>query len=260
MNIFIANDDGIRAEGLCRLAKTLSEIADVYVVAPHEQRSGAGQSIAMGKQLFFREDKVEGAVKAYSFTGTPTDCVKMGIQLFREQGIEMDVVFSGINHGGNLGTDTLYSGTVGAAREGVINEKVSVAVSVDSHEPLGFDTACKMALYTAKKIKENLGKMKPVVLNINVPNIDESQIKGIKLTKLGVRDYDNWFKTIYHEDGTIETSYGGEPIGWDDPNSKAKGPSDVVANAEGYVTITPIGYDLTHAEVLECEFWGIYKE
>lgn len=260
MNILIANDDGIRAEGLNRLAKTLSEVGCVYVVAPHEQRSGAGQSIAMGKQLFFKEDYVEGAEKAYSFTGTPTDCVKMGIQLLRQQGIEIDVVFSGINHGGNLGTDTLYSGTVGAAREGVINEKVSVAVSVDSHEPKGFDAACKMAHYTAKKIKENLSKMKPVVLNINVPNIDEEDIKGIKLTKLGVRDYDNWFKAIYHEDGTIETSYGGEPIGWDDPNSKVNGPSDVVANAEGYVTVTPIGYDLTMGEVLECEFWGIYKQ
>lgn len=259
MNILIANDDGIHAKGLRCLVATLSEIADVYVVAPHEQRSGAGQSIAMGKKLYFTEEKVEGARKAYSFTGTPTDCVKMGIQLFKLDGIEMDIVFSGINHGGNLGTDTLYSGTVGAAREGVINEKVSVAISVDSHDAEDFEYACKIAFDTAKRIGDNLHKMKPVVLNINVPDIDSSEIKGVKMTRLGVRDYDQWFSPIYLEDGRVEISYGGTPIGWDDPNSKAKGMSDVIANKEGYVTITPIGYDLTQEDVLESEFWGIYK-
>lgn len=261
MNILIANDDGIRAEGLIELVKALSTEADIYVVAPDSQRSGASHSITMNTKLYFEEQKVEGAKKAYSFTGTPADCVKMGIALFEREGINIDCVFSGINHGGNLGTDTLYSGTVGAAREGFINSKISVAVSVNSHDPKsGFDYACDLAVKTLKGIKENWDKVTPCVLNLNVPNLPNEEIKGLKITKLGIRDYDNWFEPVNCDDGRIEICYGGEPISFDETESNTDFMADVIAMDLGYATITPLKSDLTYSKILDENIWGIYDE
>ena len=252
MNILVSNDDGIQAEGIHALVESLSEVGDVYVVAPDSQRSGASHSITMFKDLYFTEKEFPKAKKAYSFTGTPADCVKMGIALLESQGVTIDMVYAGINHGGNLGTDTLYSGTVGAAREGLINNKMSVAVSVNSHQPIGFTYAAMLAKKTAQHYKENgIPKLAEFLWNINVPNVPDEQIKGVKLTKLGIRDYDNWFHPEYKEDGTVHIYYGGEPIWREDARCDRAETPDVCAIEENYATITPLNENTTCEKQLD---------
>lgn len=261
MNILVANDDGIKAQGLQELVESLSKVGDVYVVAPDSHRSGASHSITMNKKLYFTRMTVSGAKLAYAFTGTPADCVKMGVALFERDGINIDCVVSGINHGGNLGTDTLYSGTVGAAREGYINNKVSLAVSVNSHEvENGFDYACKLAVDTVKGLKEKWSEVKPCVLNINVPDLPAEKIKGLKITKLGIRDYDNWFEPVVIDENKIEICYGGKPISFDEEDSNRAEIADVIAMDLGYATVTPLKSDLTYDDILDKEIWGIYSE
>lgn len=245
MKILVANDDGINAKGIRELTKALSQVAEVYVIAPDTQRSGASHSITMHKKLRFVPAKVEGATKAYSFTGTPADCVKMGLELLRRQDIMIDAVFAGINHGGNLGTDTLYSGTVGAAREGLVDGVFSVAVSVNSHEADDFGYACKLAVAAAKAFNKGMfPKPHEFMLNINVPNTDEDKIKGLKVAKLGIRDYDNWFNPVHLEDGSIEICYEGKPVSFDMAN-EIDLPADVLLMDMSYATVTPLGYELT---------------
>lgn len=260
MNILVTNDDGIMAKGINDMVKALSEVADVYVIAPDSQRSGASHSITMHKKLWFKKASVKGAVKAYSFTGTPADCVKMGIQLLKEENIKIDAVFSGINHGGNLGTDTLYSGTVGAAREGVVNGIFSVAMSVNSHEAQDFGYACQLAVCAAKAFERGaFNKHGDYLLNINVPNLPINEIKGLKIAKLGIRDYDNWFNPVYYEDGSIEICYEGKPVSFDVANN-IELPADVLMMDKGYATLTALGYDLTADELSTEDMEKIFAE
>lgn len=252
INVLIANDDGIKADGIHALASELSRYADVYVVAPDSQRSGASHSITMYRDLYFREEPFEDAVRAYSFTGTPADCVKMGIALLERQGTEIHMVFSGINHGGNVGTDTLYSGTVGAAREGLINNRVSVAVSVDSHQPHGFEYAAELAGRFCRYYSENgLPETAEYMWNINVPDIPAEEIKGVKVTKLGIRDYDNWFDPVEEPDGRIKIMYGGEPVKKEDERCRRPEEADVYAIEEGYATVTPLYENTTCTDALD---------
>ena len=169
MNILVANDDGIDAKGLQELVTALHERAgaDVFVCAPEEQRSGASHSISMRATVGVTPVEYEGAEKAFAIAGTPTDCVVVGLRVLAEQGIDIDMVFTGINHGSNIGTDTTYSGTVGAAMEGSIQGIPSVAVSVDSHHATHFEYACDLAVDTICKTG---GKWdSDIIININSP-------------------------------------------------------------------------------------------
>ena len=141
----MANDDGINAKGLRALADEISTIADVYVVAPDGERSAMGHCISCRDKIYLERQDFSGAVMAYKCSGTPADCVKLGIDFLGDMDIEMDFVVTGINHGGNLGTDTHYSGTVSAALEGVMNKVSSIAVSVVSHEAHFFEYPAKLA-------------------------------------------------------------------------------------------------------------------
>ena len=136
MNVLITNDDGIRARGLRELMDALREQAGmtVYICAPDGQRSASGHGITMTDPIMVEEVEIKGAELAFQTSGLPADCVKIGVELLERAGVHLDMVFSGINHGGNLGTDTLYSGTVAGAIEGSICGYPSVAVSVDSHD------------------------------------------------------------------------------------------------------------------------------
>lgn len=187
MNILVANDDGIGARGIKELVKALSAKADVYVCAPDTQRSASGHGITVSKPVIAEEVPFENAVMAFKLSGTPADCVKVGMKILEDQNIKIDMVFAGINHGGNLGTDTLYSGTVSAALEGSICGVPSVAVSVNSHEAEHFEYACELAV---SALENSWGKMSAdTVLNINTPNLPKDQVKGLKYTTLGAREY-----------------------------------------------------------------------
>jgi 5'-nucleotidase len=198
MNILVVNDDGIEAVGIRNLVEALSEAGNVYVSAPHIQRSASGHGITIGHPVRCEEVAYPGAALAYSFEGTPADCVKLGLEVYRERGILFDRVFSGINHGGNLGTDILYSGTVSAAIEGSINGIPSVAISINAREAIQYETAKSTALQVAKA---DLAALDPrIVLNINLPDLPAEQIKGVKWVKQGPREYIEWYNKAAAQD------------------------------------------------------------
>lgn len=245
-NYLISNDDGINAAGIKALVETLSHIenAKVYVCAPDGQRSGNSQSISLAKTVFVQEVDMKGAEIAWSTTGTPADCVKIGIQKCEEMGIQLDMVFSGINMGSNLGKDTLYSGTVGAAKEAAVAGYKTVAISVEGHHPKYFDGACKVALDTISKLKDQF--VPSMILNVNVPDMPIDEIKGVKYTKLGPRYYKDRFWEHSNE-GPGAYRLDGMPEDFSDLGEEY----DVWAIQQGYASITPLHFDYTDYKVLE---------
>ena len=140
MNKFlVANDDGINALGIQSLIKRLSLYGEVYVCAPSDQRSCMSQSMTLRKPISVEPVEIEGTVASFSCSGTPADCIKFGIQWANDHDIDIDYVFSGVNHGANGGTDIRYSGTMGAAMEGAMSGIRSIAMSVFSHEATEFE-------------------------------------------------------------------------------------------------------------------------
>ncbi len=289
MKILISNDDGINAEGLRVLAKTLSRNHEVYVSAPASQMSATSHKISMHSKLYLEERQVEGAKEAWAITGTPADATKIGMAVCEKKGIEIDVVFSGINHGGNYGYDALYSGTIGAATEANISYKPAVAVSVNSHEPkYKFEYAAVLAAKMADQMEATLELLrnkglekiktlsdvnklleecpeldiamttiltvKPRTISINVPDIPATEIKGVKPASLGPRDYDNLLKESQDEKG-IYFEYNGTPRVYKKGNifdgQEISANSDVMLMQEGYATITVLGTDLTDWELTE---------
>lgn len=241
MNVLAVNDDGIFSPGFRALVSALSEKADVYVCAPDGQRSAKSHSITLGETVTVEKVDFPGAKMAYMTGGTPADCTKIGLQFFEEAGIHIDMVYSGINMGSNLGRDTLYSGTVGAAAEASLSGYHAVAVSVDDHRAVHFDTAGKLAVQVMDLI---YGKMDPsIVININTPNLPAEKIKGVRFARLGDRFYDDKFRHV--EGNRYELS--GEPSDC----SHLTEDFDVTALYNGYAVITPLQFDFTDRENLK---------
>ena len=234
MNILVVNDDGIKAEGIFRLVQALSKVADVYVCAPDGQRSAKSHSLTLTDCVYMKNVDFPGAVEAVQLSGTPADCTKFGLQYFGEAGIEMDMVYSGINMGSNLGMDTLYYGTVGAAAEAALFGIKAVAVSVDSHTPTYFEKACELAVKMMNQVMEKLPS--GYVLSINTPDLPSSEIKGVKLANLGPRYYEDKF--YLKEDGGYMLS--GKPSFEEICENQ-----DSVLITEKYATITPLQFDFT---------------
>jgi 5'-nucleotidase len=240
MYILLSNDDGYLAEGLSVLALALSQLADVAVVAPDKNRSAASNSLtlemplraAMGENGFIKVD------------GTPTDCIHLAITGLLDK--EPDMVFAGINHGGNLGDDVLYSGTVAAATEGRFLGLPAVAISLAGGEELvHFETAAHVAVTLLKQIIEN-PLPRDTILNVNVPDVAINDLKGFQATKLGQR----------HKSEPVVT--GKDPRGrllyWVGPPGAEQdaGPgTDFHAISNGFVSVTPLQLDLTWYDRLE---------
>lgn len=252
MNILIANDDGIWADGIRALTDALSEVANVYVCAPDSQRSAAGHGMSMSKPLYAEEVEYDKAEKAYAVSGTPADCVKLGLKLLAKDGVKIDMIYSGINMGSNLGTDLIYSGTVAAAIEGAMNGYPSIAVSVDSHEASHFELACELAV---SAFKNAYTKMDPsVILNINTPDLPKDEIKGVRFTRMGRREYYEHFDEKIDENGRTQYWYGGDRVIYEGLPDDI----DVIANQEGYASISPIQFDMTaYNYVDKIKGWGI---
>lgn len=251
MRIFVTNDDGIGAEGIRQLVAALAPYGAVYVFAPDSQKSACGHGITVNRPIDVARVEFPGAALAYTVSGTPADCVKLGLRLLREQGIRVDFVFSGINHGSNLGTDTLYSGTVSGAIEGVINGIPSVALSIYAGSPKDFGPARAMA---AQALQLAQGRLDGgTVLNINLPDASAEEIRGIRVTRLGAREYDEEFQPREGENGGTSYVYSGEPIVYAGLSEDI----DVIAMQDGYISITPLHYDLTsHVLVEQVRTWG----
>ncbi|GHU63590.1 5'-nucleotidase SurE [Clostridia bacterium] len=266
MNILVVNDDGIDAIGIHKLAEALLDTGNIYVCAPHRQRSACGHGITIGRVVCIENVPFAGVCRAIAMEGTPADCVKIGIEVYRDQGVEMDMVFSGFNHGMNLGTDTLYSGTVSAALEGALCGLPSVAVSISSNEsfhrtPVHFDYAARLVRAIAKTSAFAVGghtgrlvadidfiRKKHTVLNVNIPDLPDTVIRGTKVCPLSYRTYDEWFRSSEDESGRLGYHYSGAPLilGEGTPED-----SDIIANGQGYATITPLKFDLTDYDLLD---------
>ncbi|HET9114034.1 MAG TPA: 5'/3'-nucleotidase SurE, partial [Burkholderiales bacterium] len=180
MRILLSNDDGYFAPGLAILAATLSGIADITVVAPERDRSGASNSLTLDRPLMVRQAQSG----FYYVNGTPTDCVHLAVTgLLTEL---PDMVISGINNGANMGDDTVYSGTVAAATEGFLLGVPSIAVSLTSFSGKNFPAAARVVLDLVKRLQDQPLNA-PVLLNVNVPDLPYEELAGHAITRLGRR-------------------------------------------------------------------------
>lgn len=242
MKILLSNDDGIDSEGLKLLAETLGKEHEVFVVAPAEQKSAFSHSMTFRRPLYVDKIKMKGASNAYALSGTPGDCVKFGAEFF---GFKPDIVLAGPNKGPNIGIYILYSCTVGAAQEGAVLGYPAVALSCVAFENFRFDTCCRFMSENLDRIKAL--NLKDSVLNINVPNVDYGQIKGVKVVKHGR----HWFDDIYEKHIDVE----GNKVGWCLTGGIRQPPKGIHCDMEyileNYVTLTPLKIDRTDYELLD---------
>jgi 5'/3'-nucleotidase len=244
MRILVSNDDGYLAPGIELLARTLSQVADVTVVAPERDRSAASNSLTLDRPLFLRK-----AANGFSFVnGTPTDCVHLAVTGVLDH--LPDMVVSGINHGANMGDDTIYSGTVAAATEGYLLGIPSLAVSLASKPGAHLDTAAAIALDVVRRFQRR-GFSEPLLLNINVPDVPSEKLRGIRVTRLGKR---------HKAEGVVKSvNPRNETVYWVGAAGAAQDAgegTDFNAVANGYVSITPLQIDLTHrAEMSRLSAW-----
>lgn len=234
MRILISNDDGYFAPGLEALAEAMRAVGDVTVVAPERDRSGASNSLTLDRPLSLRR-----AGNGFHYVnGTPSDCVHLAVTGMLDE--LPDMVVSGINHGANMGDDTIYSGTVAAATEGYLLGVPSMAVSLVSRNPHDFRAAAHVARDLAERFKRSPFTA-PVLLNVNVPEGPLESIRGLQVTRLGRRHKAE--PVIRSQTPRNETVFWIGPAG---AAQDAGAGTDFNAVNEGYVSITPLQIDLTH--------------
>ena len=239
MHILISNDDGYKSKGIQVLINELKKIAQITVVAPSRNRSGASSSLSLDRSI--KVTKKEDSF--YFLSGTPTDCVHIALTGLMQT--LPDMVISGINHGPNLGDDTIYSGTVAAAIEGYLLDIPSFAISMGSVNPKHFETAAKVTsdlikLYNKRKVSS------ASLLNINVPDIPYDELKGLEVTRLGKRHAAE--KAMEKKHTQKESLYWIGEVG--QPNDGGPG-TDFYALKNNLVSISPIHPDLTDFKKIE---------
>ena len=249
MRILISNDDGIYSGGIRALTEELVKSNEVYVVAPDRERSATGHSLTLHRPLRLDEvSHLEGVKAAYSTDGTPSDCVKIAIGAILKEPPE--IVLSGINHGPNMGSDVLYSGTVSAAMEGAIYNIPSISISLADRKPQDFSCA---ATFVSKLLK-TIGQIKfpdRTLLNINIPALPLPEIAGVEITKLGVRPYHDYFEKRVDPRGRTYYWLAGEAI----EENELPG-TDVYAVRNNQISITPVTIHMTNEKMLpELKNW-----
>jgi 5'-nucleotidase len=246
VKILLSNDDGYRAEGLTALAAAIKPLGNVSIVAPDRNRSGASNSLTLDVPL--RAARFD--TDAYYVNGTPTDCVHLAISGLFD--FDHDMVVSGVNDGANLGDDVLYSGTVAAAMEGRFLGLPAIAVSlvVEPGSPRNFDSAAQIALDMVKRLASH-PLPSATILNVNVPDLPAGELRGIKVTRLGMRHRSE--RMIRAKDPRGRNVYWVGPAG----AGQDAGPgTDFHAVAEGFASVTPLHIDLTRYSALpELESW-----
>lgn len=242
MKILLTNDDGYRAPGLRALYEALSEVAEVTVVAPEREQSAVSLSITLSNII--RVSRIEDEVlRGFYVEGTPGDCVKYACAMV--YGEKPDYVFSGINHGSNVGLNANYSGTVAGAVEGTMLGIPSVAVSLASFNSDDFSAAANAAREVLEMIQRHpLGKYE--LLNVNVPPLPWERIKGMKVTRASLSSFRERFEKRVDYRNRDYYWIGGE---WEELESVEQG--DREANDEGYIAITPLTVDWTAHSALE---------
>jgi len=232
MKILVTNDDGIFAQGLWALAKELSSVAQVVVVAPDREQSAIGTAVTLRQPL--RAQKMRpmvAGVETYSVEGTPADSVILALDKLVED--KIDLVVSGINNGANLGDDVLISGTVGAALQGYLHGLPAIAISVDFGDNLHLDNAAKLAALLVKKIDTDTLPSN-LFLNVNLPNLPLAEIRGAKVTRLASES---------HTDTVEESHDGRRKYYWlirQRINRDTDKKTDIWAIEQGNISITPL--------------------
>jgi 5'-nucleotidase len=245
VRILLTNDDGVYAPGLRALRAELRKLGDVVVVAPVGEQSAVGHSITLLTPLLVQEVLDEhNQPMGWAVEGRPADCVKLGLLELLPQ--PPDLVVSGLNAGSNAGINVLYSGTVAAAIEGAFSRCTSVAVSLEytKPKPLDFPRAAELA----RKVIEQILAGQPApgcLFNINIPSLEKGPVKGVRVVPQNVAPYRETFDR--------RTDPRGRVYFWSGPHFSCPEPlpdSDVTALEEGYITVTPLQFNLTHTELL----------
>lgn len=245
MHLLLSNDDGIHAEGLKLLAEALAPLGKISVVAPNRNRSAASNSLTLERPIRAQEI----AENWYSVDGTPTDCVHLAITGLLKD--EPDIVVSGINNGANLGDDVIYSGTVAAAIEGRFLGLPAVAISHTSFQPNFLRDAAQVSATMIESLA-NTALPSDVIININIPDVAKSELKGVQTTRLGNR---------HKAEPVIESQDPrGKPIYWvgaAGPEQDAGEGTDFYAINNNYVSVSPMHLDLTHYKAMQAvESWA----
>ncbi len=246
MHILVTNDDGIQAPGLLALAQEMRKLGRVTVFAPDHNWSASGHVKTLDRPLRVREMQLADGTAAFTSDGAPSDCVALPLLGLTDP---VDIVVSGINPHANISHDVTYSGTVTAAMEAVISGVKGVAVSLNSPEGpqgiLDYSTAAGVAHRVVEKVISD-GLPEGVVLNINVPYLKEEELKGILITRQGLRVYRDALDQRLDPRGRPYYWIGGEaPTGVDEPGT------DFGALSAGYVSITPLQLDLTNYKAMD---------
>jgi len=243
MRILLTNDDGIYARGLSALYEELSQDADCLIVAPEIEQSAVGHAITIFRPLMVRRATKNNNFLGYAVYGTPADCVKIGIRELADNPVDM--VVSGINRGSNTGINVIYSGTVSAATEAAIMGLPALAISLDSHKEADFTYAARFARKMVKLIGHK-DFLQGSALNVNIPCLPEDKIKGVVVVRQGKGNIiESFEKRTDPRDNVYYWISGASLTGNEDLQT------DVGALAAGYITITPIQYDLTRYELLD---------
>ncbi|HHH81106.1 MAG TPA: 5'/3'-nucleotidase SurE [candidate division Zixibacteria bacterium] len=244
MAILLVNDDGIYSPGLLALYRKFRDEYDVVIVAPDREQSSVGHAITLSDPVRIHEVVQDGKFFGYAVSGTPADCVKLAVRVILKR--PPNLIISGINQGANVGASLIYSGTVSAATEGTMLSIPSIAVSLDTRRPdADFSVAAEFTLEIAKKVLK-FGLPAGVSLNINIPALPREKIKGIRITRQAITYFDDFFerridpqgRTYYWMSDTMVEIDRGED-------------SDLMALKEGYISITPIKYNLTAVEYFD---------
>ncbi len=241
--ILVTNDDGISAPGINALIIQLKKIGDIAVVAPDSERSAVGHAITLSDPIRVSNFSKNGLWEGYAISGTPADCVKIAVGALLKR--RPNLVVSGINLGSNAGINVIYSGTVSAATEGTILGIPSIAISLTTYTDPIFDYAAKFAVKLSKIVLKRKLPEK-TLLNVNVPNVPEEEIKGVQITRQGMANFAECFdkridprkRVYYWMDGKKEEIEMADDV--DDEVIK-----------KNMVSITPIKYDLTNYESIE---------
>ncbi|MBM3324967.1 MAG: 5'/3'-nucleotidase SurE [Calditrichaeota bacterium] len=248
MRILLSNDDGIHSPGLHALAEALADLGEIWVVAPDREQSSVGHAITLSDPIWLRPYKFNGVHAAFAVGGTPADCVKLALTALMTE--RPDLIVSGINRGENTGISTIYSGTVSAATEGTISGVPSMAISLDSFTSNGFGPAARIARKLAVLVARH-GLPQDTLLNVNVPDLPEAQLRGIRITRQGRARWKETFEKRVDPRGRMYYWMDGYKIEMDEPSD-----TDGRALKEGFVAITPVRLDMTHGEFMdELKVW-----
>ncbi len=241
--ILLTNDDGIHSEGIIKLEESLREVGDVYTVAPASEMSGASHSLTLARPLRIRQ--IDD--RHWTIDGTPTDCVTLALNKILTNDLRPHICVSGINHGGNLGDDASYSGTIAGALEATILGVPGLAFSLVARERFDFTEAARFAVIAVRKVIAE-GLPEGTLLNINIPS---DEIKGVRVTRQGIKSARPIITE--HTDPRGKAYYW---IGEEVYGSEREDGTDYHAVEQGFISVTPMRSDMTnHRALAELQPW-----